>query len=616
MENTEAFNFPSDMFFNTSAALDYSRATERQNPSQPSHLGFSFPAADEDQLDACYEHAGAARSNLCDPLIEAALPAIIPRPGGPMVELPYPEPDVQPEFNFVNLPGNGLFGASASLPSPPIPKAGRALRLPSFDLLGIGAPHPDRIVSNCENPFTSLGAGPLSKPEDPLHALSPALSRPRHLGGVGDPPTFGVDDAELEPGQVRTFIPTITPPAEPGTITWGNFANVKTAAMDSSPKSDPAALSTPHDDLTPTAPSAHPTSQEVPSLGQTSSAKPWIDMAKNIIIGHIASSKEDCVKVLSHALPCPSRVGHVFPVIIDAIHGQTPDRHTSWVNVFHAVPGRFNLADLPTSPPTTPGPAIGGDDYFTTKVFDSAVAVSDYQGDSKLLPSSPRPVVAPLTVNVSIVERYIPPINTYEFAELFSTAGRSLLLDRLIELSPNNGVLLFAYPTRTGGRTFMNEYLGPILDPLLRSMAVVHNLSADLGNSLGHMTAVEHLLEYRLLKSRMEKFCHHLSTNSSTLEKFQKGKVKFELIYSSKEEVMLDRQVWATDWWIKQEKPRVRTAVTKCFRISHKLPADSEVMPTNLIQEILDGVASRQYVYDAPKKGVEIGVFIIRKSQS
>ena len=66
----------------------------------------------------------------------------------------------------------------------------------------------------------------------------------------------------------------------------------------------------------------------------------------------------------------------------------------TWINVFHAIPGKFNLQDLPRSPPSTPGPAIGGEDYFTEKVFDSAVSIADYQQDLSELPRSPCPVVS------------------------------------------------------------------------------------------------------------------------------------------------------------------------------------------------------------------------------
>ena len=71
----------------------------------------------------------------------------------------------------------------------------------------------------------------------------------------------------------------------------------------------------------------------------------------------------------------------------------------TWINVFHAIPGKFNLQDLPRSPPSTPGPAIGGEDYFTEKVFDSAVSIADYQQDLSELPRSPCPVVSSVENN-------------------------------------------------------------------------------------------------------------------------------------------------------------------------------------------------------------------------
>lgn len=284
--------------------------------------------------------------------------------------------------------------------------------------------------------------------------------------------------------------------------------------------------------------------------------------------------------------------------------------------MFHAVPGRFKLDELPRSPPTTPGPAIGGEDYFTIKVFDSAVQISDYQGDSKLLPS-PQPVVMPSTINVSIVERYIPSSNTNEFSEIFSPVGsRSILLDRLAELSADNGTLLFVYPTRTGGRTFMREYLGPILDPLLRSITVTHDLSADLGISLGPMSSVEHLLEHDEARRRLQRLCENLTQKSSSMQQFHRKEARFSIAHASKQEVFLDRKVWAEHWWVKQEKPRVRDVVTRCFRRARNLRPDNHAIPTDIIQEILSGVASKSSYPEGqePKRGVEVSVFVVKKS--
>lgn len=325
------------------------------------------------------------------------------------------------------------------------------------------------------------------------------------------------------------------------------------------------------------------------------------------------------LKVLSHALPSPSARGHVFPAIINRILEQIAPLPTTWVNVFHAVPGRFNLSDLPTSPPNTPGSATEAEDYFTTKVFDSAVPVTDYEGDATPLPRSPRPAVPPGSINIAIVERYIPPPSPTEALRLFNQTGRSILSDRLVELSPNNGLLFLAYPTKTGGQTFVKDYLGPILEPLLRSMTIINELSAELGSTLHKMSAVDHLVSYDELRGSVEHFCRQLSSSNNNLSRFHpERKTSYQVIYSSKEEVAFDREVWSADWWVKQEKPRVRKTVARYVRQSqqgHKMPADSEeVVPTAMIQEILDGVATKSQPDSRPARGIEVGIFVIKKN--
>jgi len=131
------------------------------------------------------------------------------------------------------------------------------------------------------------------------------------------------------------------------------------------------------------------------------------------------------LRVLSHALPVPSDSGHIYNTILERIGANTPCNPPTWINVFHAIPGKFNLPDIPTSPPSTPG-MQSGDDYFTQKIFSSAVPISDYQDDPSALPRSPRPVVPPSTVNLAVVERYIPPSSSNEFKNLFSPSGPSV----------------------------------------------------------------------------------------------------------------------------------------------------------------------------------------------
>jgi hypothetical protein len=305
--------------------------------------------------------------------------------------------------------------------------------------------------------------------------------------------------------------------------------------------------------------------------------------------------------------------GHLFGRLIATIHDRTATS-TCWINVFHALPGRYTLSDLPKSPPSTPGPAVGGDEYFTSKVFDSAVAIPDYQLDSKLLPPSPRPVVPPGSINISVVERYIPPTNTNEYAEMFALRGRSLLYDRLSELSSDNGLLFFIYPTRIGAKTFMDKYLGPVIEPLLRSATVVHDLHSELGRSIGQMAAVNYLDEYEKLEEHIRSFCSKVTAHTNSSGTNPDQNCSFEVIHAAKEEIAPNRMAWADDWWIKQEKPRIRDTITKYFRKAKKLPT-GELTGPHLLQELLEGVSTREYDDGPPTEGLEVGVFIIQRTR-
>lgn len=326
------------------------------------------------------------------------------------------------------------------------------------------------------------------------------------------------------------------------------------------------------------------------------------------------------MKVLSHALPSPSQAGHAYTSIIEAIHNSTPASPTVWINLFHAIPGRFNLEELPTSPPNTPGPPIGGEDYFTQKIFGSAVPITDYQQDLSSMPRSPRPVVPPNSIDVSIVERYIPPSSPREFKGMFSVDGPSILIDRLIELSPQNGSLVFIYPTRTGAQTFMQEYLSPILDPVLRSTVTANGLSSELCQSLGSMPAVSLLPTHIELERKITSLCTHLTQRSATMARFHGSRANFSVVHSSTREVPLSRQAWAKDWWTKQEKPRVTEVVMRNAQEAQTKSSNRYVdrppSATELWQKLLKDVETRPY--DAgcePKRGVEVAVFVIKRSE-
>lgn len=376
------------------------------------------------------------------------------------------------------------------------------------------------------------------------------------------------------------------------------------------------------------------------------------------------------LKILSHALPSPSPAGHAFPSVIDAIEHSTSPNSIVWINVWHAVSGRFSLEELPKSPPTTPAPPHGGDDYFTTKVFNMAVEVPDYsqkRNPAQPLVQTPRPAISPSSIDVSIVERYIPPGSTIEFAELFSPTGRSFLSDRLVELSPEHGTLLFIYPTKAGGETFKKEYIGPILDPLLREIGTAYDLSTDILVDIGAMPATEMLVTFEEMSSQLQDFCRALGSGeggSTPHGRFHRQGTDYSIIHASKQEVPLDRKVWARDWWNKQEKAKIQRAFQE-HHVERANPASKTGAPGSkasshlataaqetravaglgndlslqrakteglmrayqkvrgekrpedneqLILELLQRVATRPYKGQPPSRGVEVGVFIIRKS--
>jgi hypothetical protein len=141
---------------------------------------------------------------------------------------------------------------SAVLHSPSIAKVSRNLRLPSFDLLGIAAPHPDRMASTNQQVTPFVGAGPLSQPDDPLHLLespfreesvtqralteasSRAPSAPLLQPLSESTPLTSPEQLLPSSKSVQQYIITTTPPDDNGKIDWTGASNVKISTLGSS----------------------------------------------------------------------------------------------------------------------------------------------------------------------------------------------------------------------------------------------------------------------------------------------------------------------------------------------------------------------------------------------
>ncbi|QDS71940.1 hypothetical protein FKW77_000774 [Venturia effusa] len=525
------------------------------------------------------------------------------------------------------------------------PKNPLNFRLPSFQLLGIAAPHPNHIPVAFDASIGPLGPGPLSAPHDPLHTMNPFVPVLRSRSAV------------------RQYVLTQTPPDDNGVMNW--TTDLTKSAVSDPTGSQGSSRRTPASDADATPADLPAMALTPPTSSFTSESGPWINQALPSILDNVSrNSSSEHLRVLSHALPSPSSEGHAFPAVIDAIQQATGPNQITWVNIFHAVSGKFSLADLPKSPPSTPAPPGEGDDYFTSKLFNMAVEVPDYSEKimAKPLLQKLRPAISPSSIDISVVERYIPPTSSLEFEELFSSTGRSFLSDRLIELSTKHGTLLFIYPTKIGGTTFRKEYLAPILDPILREMGTTHDLSIDLLQVIGNMPAIDKLLSFEEMQARLQEFCRSLSIDGSTPHgRYHAAGATYTVVHAAPRCVPLTRTVWAEEWWAKQEKTKIQKAfenhdVHKAGTIpggdakrqlatakketqaaarpgvdnrlllqraktqelirayertrGEKRPDDNEM----LILKLLKDVVTKPYGRGEPEHGVEVGVFVIQKT--
>jgi hypothetical protein len=199
----------------------------------------------------------------------------------PAAETPIQIHEDRPQFdlNFADA----LPSANLSLPTPTLAKTAHNLRLPSFDELGIAAPHPDCFPLRTRHSFgaSALGAGPLSKPEDPLHALSPPLDHHTQADTATDPLFTSPKAARA---QVEHLISTFTPPSEPGTFHWGSLVSVRPAGLGSPPSSDPGVSPNLNVTASATAPGQAPIIVPTPAeLSDAVKMAAWVEDAKDTI---------------------------------------------------------------------------------------------------------------------------------------------------------------------------------------------------------------------------------------------------------------------------------------------------------------------------------------------
>ncbi|KAK2745573.1 hypothetical protein FQN57_003698 [Myotisia sp. PD_48] len=355
----------------------------------------------------------------------------------------------------------------------------------------------------------------------------------------------------------------------------------------------------------------------------------------------LSTNPAKSIQIISQTLPSPPRedtiiVSPIFAYtpVVQAIQSRLQPGHSPYINIVHAVPSKFSLAALPASPPSTPNFLFHGDDYFTLTVFNSAVAAPTYQhieppsDDPNFIPVPyiPSPIVPPFSVNVAVVERYLPPPSLQEYQNLFNPSGPSVLLDRLREISPKAGNLILIYPTKHGAQTFKREYLSPVIDPLLRQLAVVSRLPSDVGMALAHMPAVDHMYDFETMQENISNLCDTLSNNEQVAPwSGTSSGTNFSLVYSEKGSLEIDRKLW-TDWYIQQESPRAREILSGCWNSGyycssgpstgrHRSPGERELTPPTLLREIWEALRRRATLREQEEPPLEVGVFVIQRSQ-
>lgn len=327
------------------------------------------------------------------------------------------------------------------------------------------------------------------------------------------------------------------------------------------------------------------------------------------------------IHIIAQVLPQPaldtSQSKPAFEEVVEAIQARQNSDNVAYITLTHAVPPKFEMKDLPTSPPATPNVTQGRDDYFGQTIFTNAATVSAYHGHKSLLnsqaPPSPNTIVAPSSVHLCVLERYIPPTSPFEYGDFFDSRSHSILVDRLAELSVRGGRLLLLYPTKTGAETFMSSYLNPIMDPFLREFIFLNNLYFQLGTSLGTMSAVSRMLEFEEMNNRLHSLCRAISRKAS----FRGGPSSvFTVIYSGKGESTIDAKTWK-EWYVNQEMARIKENLFEYANMGGRMPPElnhRQLTPSVLARQVVDGIQDSSRVSGGVP--IELGLFVIERTKN
>lgn len=326
------------------------------------------------------------------------------------------------------------------------------------------------------------------------------------------------------------------------------------------------------------------------------------------------------IEFVSQVLPnhaSDRRIVKTSEIICD--HLQQALRDLQGITITHAiaVPQSQVVEDFPRSPPATPNFMVANGYFDEHIIVTKAANVPVYHGLSDRVHQPgvqlQRRIMVRPVVDIALLERWIPPTTGQEISDFFNADSyRSYLADRLSELAIGTGSLLLIYPTQSGGRTFARKYIGPILDPLLREMSILRGLDTDAAQKLGSMDAIESMLEFDAMKSKIENLCTNMSERSRALP----ARSSYNLVHCEAAEVVLDQSTWMT-WFVEQEQQRLKQNLVDYHKDGGRLPegdgGSSELTAGMLTREIIEGLQKSKK--KAGNVGIEVGMFVIQRAR-
>lgn len=378
-------------------------------------------------------------------------------------------------------------------------------------------------------------------------------------------------------------------------------------------------------------------------------------LARNIPTESVTS--HHTISIMAHTQPCPlPQEDGVQETAYEPLIGQLRSMlgSNTFFDVTIAVPANFESSRVLTSPTGTPNTAATAsdpDDYFTynNNVFPRVVLSPEHPMAMTIAgPPSPRTAVPPSSIQISILERYLPPPTLPEYTDLFGLEGPSVLVDRLFELSPRNGTLIFVYPTARGATQFSARCLHPVIDPLLRTLISVHDLSNDLGPSVTRMLTAPldanssrgGLMDFDRLQAKIAALLTRLNrparptataaapattTTASHRAPTTRPTPTFTLAHATAHSVVLDPATWIP-WWLQQQKARIENVVDRYYQRGHRVPNESVLSSRSLAWKIMNGLKDLAHPRDelavggglpqgaVEDRGIEVGVFAVVRS--